>query len=107
MASESERPTLAEHLGRAQIGRLAHKKLFGRYEVPLLQFLPVGLWLFGKGAIFGRARHDKLEIVAQMFVGLEAVGVLLAPLGLSREAGNSPKVFGTDEPEYIFCPVIL
>ncbi len=89
MASESERPTLAEHLGRVQIGRLVQKKLFGGYEVPLLQFLPVGLWLFGKGGIFGRARQDKLEIVAQMFIGLEAIGVLFAWLGLPRQVANN------------------
>ena len=85
----SEQLTLAEHLGGEQLSRLAQKKLFGGYEVPLLQFLPLGLWLFGKGAIFGRARRDKLDVVAKMFVGLEAISTLLAPLGLPKQVARS------------------
>lgn len=85
----SEQPTLAEYLGGEQLARLAQKKLFGGYEVPLLQFLPLGLWLFGKGAIFGWARRDKLDVVAKMFVGLEAIRTLLAPLGLPEQEASS------------------
>jgi len=88
MSIVSERPTLAEHLSRLQLGRLVQKKLFGGYEVPLLQFLPLGLWLFGKGAVFGRARRDRLEIVAKMFVGLKAIGVLFEGIGLPRQAAS-------------------
>ena len=88
MSIVSERPTLAEHLSRLQLGRLVQKKLFGGYEVPLLQFLPLGLWLFGKGAVFGRARRDRLEIVAKMFVGLKAIGVLFERIGLPRQAAS-------------------
>lgn len=89
MSVVSERPTLAENISRVQLGRLVQKKIFGGYEVPLLQFLPLGLWLFGKGAVFGRARRDRLEIVAKMFVGLEAIGVLFARLGLPRQTTSS------------------
>jgi hypothetical protein len=94
MVSGSERsPTLAEHLGHIQIGSIVQKKLFGGYEVSLMQFLPVGLWLFLKGAVFGRARPDKLEVMAKMFVGLEAVRILLAPFGVPGAANNEQWVF--------------
>jgi len=85
----SWQPTLAEHIVGEQLARLAQKKLSGGYEVPLLQFLPLGLWLFGKGAIFGRARRDKLDVVVKMFVEPEAVSTLFAPLGLPEQEAKS------------------
>ncbi len=85
----SDKPTLAEHLGRVQLGKLVRKKFLGGYQVPLLQFLPVGLWLFNEGAVFGRARRDKLEIMAKMFFGLEATAVLFASLGLSAQLAKN------------------
>jgi len=94
MASRSERPpTLAEHLGHIQIGNIVQKKRFGGYEVPLMQFLYVGLWLFSEGAIFGRARPDKLEVIAKMFIGHDAVHALLAPFGGSEAANSQQWVF--------------
>jgi len=86
--SEIQKPTLAEHLGMVQLGRLVRKKTFGGYEVPLMQFLTVGLWLFLKGVIFGRARCDRLEVVAKMFIGLECVANTFVQIGLSRETAN-------------------
>lgn len=86
----TRQPTLAEYLVGTQLAKLAQKKLFGGYKVPLLQFLPLGLYLFGKGAIFGRARRDKLDTVAKMFVGLEAINtLLLAPLGIPEQEASS------------------
>ena len=82
MAGGSDRPTLTEYLGMMQIGSLVQKKRFGGYQVSLMQFLAVGLWLFVKGAIFGRARCDRLEIVAKMLVGLESLANTFAQLGL-------------------------
>lgn len=89
MAGESRRPTLAEYLGMTQIRSMVQKKLFGGYEVPLVQFLIVGMWLFLKGAIFGRARRDKLEVVAKMFLGLELVANAFAQLGFPKQAASS------------------
>ncbi len=88
MAGEAKRPTLAEYLGHAEIGSMVQKKTFGGYEVPLMQFLTVGLWLFLKGAILGRARRDRLEIVAKMLLGLEIVANTFAQLGLPGQAAR-------------------
>jgi len=94
MVEEPKRsPTLAEHLGRIQLGSMVQKKLFGGYEVPLIQFLQVGFWLFLKGAVFGRARPDNLESIAKMFVGLDAVGTLLAPSGVPGAENSEQWVF--------------
>lgn len=87
--SETKRPTLAEYLGMAQIGSLVHKKTFGGYEVLLMQFMTVGMWLFLKGSIFGRARHDRLKVVAKILVGLEWVANTFAQIGVPREAASS------------------
>lgn len=89
MSRETNRPTLAEHLGMTQIGSIAQKKFFGGYEVPLMQFLTVGLWLFLKGVVFGRARCNSLEVVAKMLVGLESLANMFAQFGVpGHEAAN-------------------
>ena len=88
MVGESKRLTLAEHLGMTQIDSSVQKSLFGVYEVPTMQFLTVGMWLFLKGAAFGRARSDRLDVVAKMFVGLDTVADTFAQLGYPRETAN-------------------
>ena len=70
MAGGTKQITLAGHLGMTQIGSIVQKKLLGGYEVPVMQFLTSGMWLFLKGVVFGRARRNSLEVVAKMFVGL-------------------------------------
>lgn len=93
MSRETNRPTLAEHLGMTQIGSIVQKKFFGGYEVPLMQFLGVSLPLFASAALFGRAQRDRLEVVVKLLVGLDAVGAMLAPFlppNVSpRQAANS------------------
>jgi hypothetical protein len=89
MASEPERPTLGEYLGMTQIGSMVQKKLFGGHEVPLMQFLTVGLWLFLKGAVFGWSRRDRLEIVAKMLVGVESVANAFTQIGLPGQVASS------------------
>lgn len=89
MSRETNRPTLAEHLGMTQIGSIVKKKFFGGYEVPLMQFLTVGLWLFLRGVAFGRARCNSLEVVAKMLVGLESLAETFAQFGVpGQEAAN-------------------
>lgn len=73
------KPTLAAHLCMVQLRQLVRKKFFGGYEVPALQFAQLGFWSFCQGAAFGRARCDKLEIVAKLFVGLEALEAMFLP----------------------------
>jgi hypothetical protein len=90
MSSETNRPTLAEHLGMTDIGSIVQKRFFGGYDVPFMQFLTVGLWLFLKGAALGRARCNSLEIVAKLLVGLESLAETFAQFGLpGQEAANS------------------
>jgi len=94
METTSRKPTLAEHLVKEQLGKIVQKELLGGYEVSLLQFMPVGLWVFTEGTVFGRARFDKLEIVAKMFVGLEAIESYFASLGLPKQfVSNEQWVF--------------
>ena len=78
MANKAERFTLAEHVSRPEMLELVQKNPADGYEVVMSQFLPVGFWLFGKGALFGRARKDKLNVIAEMFVGVEAINVLFS-----------------------------
>jgi len=89
MSSETNRPTLAEHLGMTQIGSIVQKKFFGGYEIPLTRFLTIGLSLFLKGVVFGRARCNSLEVVAKMLVGLESLAETFAQFGVpGQEAAN-------------------
>ncbi|MHC4439763.1 MAG: hypothetical protein ACYS3S_20595 [Planctomycetota bacterium] len=49
------------------LGPLVKKKLFGGYEVPLGPCIStVSTLLFQKGAILGRARFDRLNVVAKL-----------------------------------------
>ena len=92
--NETVTPTLAEYLGAAQMSSLSSKQPSGGYEVPLIKFLPVGLWLFLKGAIFGRARRDYLEVVSILLLGLESVANTLEQLGIPKQAAfNEEWVF--------------
>lgn len=85
MDDESNRLTPAGHLGMKEIGSLTTKSPLGGYEVPLLQFLTVGHWIFLKGVVFGRARHEKLRVIAKIFIGLEHIANTFEQLGLPRE----------------------
>jgi len=90
MSSETNRPTLAEHLGMTEIGSIVQKRFFGGYDVPLMHFLTVGLWLFLKGVVLGRARCNSLEVIAKMLVGLESLAETFAQFGVpGQEAANS------------------
>ena len=89
MSSETNRATLAEHLGMTEIGSIVQKRFFGGYDVPLMQFLTVGLWLFLKGVVLGRARCNSLQVVAKMLVGLESLAEAFARFGLpGQQAAN-------------------
>jgi hypothetical protein len=89
MPDKLGRPTLAEHLAAEQLAKLVQKKFFTGYQVPAYQFLEVGLWMFGQGGILGRARRDKLEFLAQMFVSHKALQILFSPLGLPTETADN------------------
>jgi hypothetical protein len=54
-------------LSREVIAPHIRKKLFGGYEVRLYPVLFGSEWIFSKGALFGRARSDRLETFATMF----------------------------------------
>lgn len=67
MSTDISQPSLGQHLGTRAVSRVVTKGLFGGYFVrfsPL--FWGAGLWVFEKGAVLGRARSDRLEIVARM-----------------------------------------
>lgn len=89
MGGESTRPTLAEYLAGEELGRLVEKRLLRRgYNVGLAPFLITGLSVFQKAALLGRARRDRLEILAEMFVGLDALAGTRAQLGLPSQAAR-------------------
>jgi hypothetical protein len=67
MANGEALSTLVSWLSREVIAPHIHKKLFGGYEVRLYPVLFGSEWIFSKGALFGRARSDRLEIFAKMF----------------------------------------
>lgn len=67
MANSDALSTLVSWLSREVIAPHIHKKLFGGYEVRLYPVLFGSVWIFSKGALFGRARSDRLEIFAKMF----------------------------------------
>lgn len=67
MAIERSRPTLIFHLGQAPILSMAEKGLFGRVHMRFGRMLMAGLWLYQTGAVLGRSRHDRFEILARMF----------------------------------------
>ena len=95
MTTGSTKPTLAEHLGGMQLGKLVQNKLLGGYEVSLLPFLHIGLWLFNNGAVFGRARRDKIEIISKMFVGSDTLGKMFEILGISKQAAYNQQSVST------------
>jgi len=61
-----DRPTLMEHLSRQEVRRIAEQRLLGAPDVQLLSLFWTGLLLFQKGAILGRARADRLDVLAKM-----------------------------------------
>jgi hypothetical protein len=67
MANSDALSTLVSWLSREVIAPHIYKKLFGGYEVRLYPVLFGSEWIFAKGALFGRARSDRLEIFAKMF----------------------------------------
>ena len=59
--------TLGQYMSKGTLGPLVRKKLFGGYEVPLGPCLiNVSTWLFQKGAILGRARFDRLDVLVKL-----------------------------------------
>jgi hypothetical protein len=73
-----------------EIASIVQKRFFGGYDIPLMQFLIVGLWVFLKGVVLGRARCNSLEVVAKMLVGLESLAETFAQFDVpGQEAANS------------------
>lgn len=66
MSDSSVRPTLGDHLSMEVMGPLVEKRT-GGYEVRVLPCLMQSLWVFLKGVVLGRARCDRLEILARLF----------------------------------------
>lgn len=84
----TKRPTLAEHLSRSRLEGSARKTLFGRYKVPRWHLIELGAWIFGMGAVYGRARREKLELVAELFIGLKAIGETFSRAGFPRHVAD-------------------
>ncbi len=67
MAHEAGRPTLAAHVAQFAIAPIVKKKLLGGYELPFGPFVArAGPWLFEWGAVLGRARRDRLDMLAKV-----------------------------------------
>jgi len=68
MASSTSRTRLTQHFVKEayEMGRIMQKGLFGGHYVRFMPFLDVGGWLYQTGAVLGRARSDRLEILAKM-----------------------------------------
>ncbi len=67
MADETSQPALMFHVGNEALLGLVEKGLFGRAYIRVGRFVIAGLWLYGTGAVLGRARRDRLETLAKMF----------------------------------------
>jgi hypothetical protein len=60
-------PTLGQHMSHEALRPLVRKKLFGGYEVLLGPCIcTVSIWLFQKGAILGRTRSGRLNVLAKL-----------------------------------------
>lgn len=68
MSSRTRQTRLTQHFVKEayEMGHLIQKGLFRGHYVWFLPFLVVGGWLYETGAILGRARRDRLEILAGM-----------------------------------------
>ena len=66
MANQTSRPTLVFHLGKDAVLSLSEKGLLGGVYMRFARFLMAALWQYQTGAVLGRARRDRLEILARM-----------------------------------------
>lgn len=59
--------TLGQYMSQESLGPLVKKGLFGGYKVPLGDCMfYVSPWLFQKGAVLGRARFDRLNVLIKL-----------------------------------------
>ena len=67
MDNQARRPTLMFHLGGPALLSIAQKGLLGGVKVRMEDFMQVSAAVYATGAVLGRARHDRIEILAKMF----------------------------------------
>ncbi len=66
MESNQERMMLGERFAMDAVGPVVEKNKSGGYEISGFNMLISGLWVFQKGAILGRARADRIEVLAKL-----------------------------------------
>lgn len=67
MTDVATRLTLGHYMSQETLGPLVIKKLFGGYEVPFGPCIfTVSTSLFQKGAVLGRVRFDRLDVLAKL-----------------------------------------
>ncbi len=59
-------PTLGEHFLGDLASQLVSKRLFDGYQMPLGSMVYLGLWVFQKGALLGRARRSSFHALASL-----------------------------------------
>lgn len=61
--------TLGQYMSKDILEPLVRKRLLGGYEVPVGPcIINVSTWLFQKGAVLGRARFDRLNVLLKLWV---------------------------------------
>ncbi len=94
MSARDDRPTLMARLGGWEVRELVESGMFGGPQVRLLPLLMIGPWLFSKGAALGRARADRIEVLATM---LSAPGGERRVMEFLRDAAQRViRQYGTD-----------
>ena len=71
MARNAHQPTLMGYLGMIPMRQMIGTRLFGGPYLLFSQVLTVSLFLYETGAILGRARRDRLSILAKIVPVLE------------------------------------
>jgi hypothetical protein len=67
MATDEEASRLVSWLSKEVIQPNLEKRPFGGYDVRYSPVLFGSVWLFTKGAVLGRARSDRLEVLMKLF----------------------------------------
>ncbi|MBI4505166.1 MAG: hypothetical protein HY691_06495 [Chloroflexi bacterium] len=65
--TEPTRPSLGMYWSQVFVGRIVEKRWFGRRRIRFGRYLMVAEWLYTSGAILGRSRREKLDILMVMF----------------------------------------
>ena len=103
MLYKESQPTLMDFLGVLPVMKVTQKQRFGGFYIRLCSFFEVRLLQYECGAILGRARRDKLDILEKMLLIPGTKGKLMKLCvvlqGLAKERLNGFRQDISREPE--------